>query len=698
MEDHTPVDLVFLWHHHQPDYRAPRDGVALLPWVRLHATKDYLDMARRLERHPGLHAAFNFVPSLLDQIEDAALGAPDLLFDRLARDPASMAGQDREELIARLRIAPRWAFERWPAYAELSRAPDPSIDDAVLIGLETFFLLAWLDPSFHGEREAAAANAAQPRPSLAQRDALLALHHRLIGEVIGAYRALAEHGQIELSISPYDHPILPLLIDTRHALRARSDAVLPREPFIAPEDAEAQVRRAIERHSRAFGGTPRGMWPSEGSVSPEVAAIAARCGVRWMASDEGVLWRSLPAGNRDREALYRPWNFATAGGEVAMLFRDHELSDRIGFVYQHWGAGEAVADLIDRLRRIGREHAGSVPPLVSIILDGENCWEHYPEDGGPFLDALYDALDRSADIRTRTPSQAIAERTLETLPALHTGSWIDGDFHIWVGSHEKNRAWELVGLTRRALVDSGATRSSHPAAWEALEAAEGSDWFWWFGDDHFTPERSTFDRLFREHLQAALERAGISIPGELRLPVGRDGQRGSASDPIGLITPVIDGRESSFYEWHEAGCVERGAGGSMHRGAGRARRLFYGFDAEALYLRLDFDGPIPDVIDIEFLAPHAGRVRVSGLAPGAARVDRIDAEGGTGPLEGARAAGDRVIEVALPLASLSIRPGDEVGFMLHVLEHGRPVESLPDDGAVRLRLRGGAFEGGSWSA
>jgi alpha-amylase/alpha-mannosidase (GH57 family) len=695
----APVELVLLWHFHQPDYRSPRDLHSELPWVRLHASKDYLTMARRLERHPGVRAVCNFAPILIDQLEEAAAGAPDRLFGLLAQPVAALSAESRAEVALRASFVPPWAMERWPALAALARRAGsrrgPAFSDAELIALECLFLLAWLDPLSHGEREAAEALAAQGALNESHRDALLALHARLTGQVLGAYRALAGRGQIELTCSPYTHPILPLLIDVRSALRARPHAPLPAEPFAAPEDAEAHVRRALERHAVAFGTVPVGLWPSEGSVSPEAAEIVARSGVRWMASDEGVLWRSLPPGERSRATLHRPWRLATPAGEVTLLFRDHELSDRIGFVYQRWDPRQAAADFVSRLKRIGGEHGGDGTPLVSVILDGENCWEHYADDGGPFLEALYSALESDPDVRMLLPKELLERREVGRLETLHSGSWIDADFRIWIGHPEKNRAWDLIARTRRALVAAGATPDSHPQAWRELYAAEGSDWFWWFGDDHETADRAVFDRLFREHLQAACERAGLVAPGELRIPITSVGRGVRSSEPLGLLEPEIDGRVTSFYEWHEAGRLEAAAGGAMHRGPGRARRLHFGFDARTFFLRLDVDGATPEVVEIEFLAPRAGRARIAFTAA-APVIEWRDARG-SGPLEGARAAAADIVEVALPRAPLELSSGAEFGLIVHLLEGGNTVESIPADDALRSKLPGEEFPAEHWN-
>ena len=705
MSEPSRVDLVFLWHHHQPDYRRPSDRRAQLPWVRLHATKDYLDMALRLERHPGVRAGFNFVPALVDQLEDAVSGAPDALFELLSRPIAGLAAEGRRELARRCRAAPRHALERWSGYRRLIervgrwiagdfKPPAPS--EAELLALSCWFLLAWLDPMFLAEPEAMRALAHAESFAPADRDGLLAVHARLTAEVLPAYRRLAGRGQIELSASPYCHPILPLLVDLKSARRARPELALPAEPLAAPEDARRQIERAIARHAGMFGAAPTGMWPSEGAVSPEAAELAAGAGVRWLASDEGVLWASLPDADRRRERLYRPWRLATAAGDVSFLFRDRELSDRIGFVYARWEAQAAAADFMSRVRRIGAEHGGSGVPLVAVILDGENCWEHYPEDGGPFLDALYGALEAAGDVRTLTPSQALAEHPGEPLPRLHTGSWIDADLHIWIGHPEKNRGWDLLARARRELVEAGP--SAPVAAWEALDRAAGSDWFWWFGEDHFTADKALFDQLFRDHLRAIYEALGRSVPRTLLAPIARAPMERHALPPIGWVRPTIDGRLTDFYEWHAAGRHGSGdGGGSMHRSGGLVRDLFHGFDATCLYLRVDFArAPEAGVgLEIELLEPRAVALQIAALARGALIVSAGSA---AEPVAGAEARLDELLEIAVPFAALGLKPGEEVAMVLHVIREGETVEELPPGDIVRFIVPGAAADAGLWSA
>jgi alpha-amylase/alpha-mannosidase (GH57 family) len=694
-----PVELLLIWHQHQPDYRDPRTGAARLPWVRLHVAKDYVDMARRLARFPDVRVTFNLVPSLVDQIEAAARGAPDELFDLLARDPETLSAEERTFAAARCLQVPPHALSRWPAMRlchEASRRAG-RLEPGALLALEVWFLLAWLDPFFHAEPEARAAIEADGSFTHAHREALLTLHAKLLGDVVPAHRELADRGQVELSASPYYHPILPLVVDVRSLGRARPDLPVPREPFAAPEDARRQVAMALDRHAEVFGRRPLGMWPSEGSVSPEVAAIAAQEGVRWLATDEAVLRRSLGGAWRPG-AHYGPWRLETPAGDVTLFFRDHELSDRIGFVYQRWDAKAAVEDFLARLRRIGSEHSGGSPAVVSVILDGENCWEGYADDGGPFLDQLYAALGSAPDIRTTTPAAVLAGGgSWPRLPDLHTGSWIDADFHIWAGHPEKNRAWELLSRARATLA---ARPDADPAGWESLMRAEGSDWFWWFGDDHYTADKLVFDALFREHLGAIYRICGEPAPLALGIPItSLRAAPGTSEPPVAYASPRIDGRRTHFYEWQPAGRRRlAGQGGSMHAVTRRVTDVYYGFDRERLYLRVDFTSSPggEQALRVEVLEPRPVRLEIGDLSPGEKRVERAGADSARAVVPGAACAIEDILELAVPLAELGIGEGDPVELLVQVLEAGQPVETSPPDDAIRFLAPDGSFDAAVW--
>jgi hypothetical protein len=490
---------------------------------------------------------------------------------------------------------------------------------------------------------------------------------------------------------------LPLLIDIRSALRARPDLPQPRETFAEPADARCQLERSLARHAEVFGRPCQGVWPSEGSVSPEVAQLAASLGVRWLATDEGVLLRSLPEGEFQRGASYRPWALQTAAGDVALFFRDRELSDRIGFVYQRWDAGDAVADFLARLRRIGAAHAGEQAPVVSVILDGENCWEGYEADGGPFLDRLYGALEEAPDIRLRTPSQVLDEASVvPMLSRLHSGSWIDADFHIWIGHPEKNRAWELLSRARRAVGEKASG-----AALEALLRAEGSDWFWWLGDDHYSSDKALFDHLFRAHLRAAYEAVGEPVPPMVEVAIAPPSSARPARTPSAPLRLVLDGRPTHFYEWQPAGRLEfPSQGGSMHAGLGLASDLYYGFDRERLYLRLDFHAGAPPGpnhgLRIEVIEPESVRLEIGSLAAGTHAVARV-ANGTAESVEGASCRIESIVELAIPLAALGLAPPQAFEALIQILEGGQPIESLPPGDVLRAVVPDESFDPSAWA-
>jgi alpha-amylase/alpha-mannosidase (GH57 family) len=435
------------------------------------------------------------------------------------------------------------------------------------------------------------------------KHALLDAQQRLAAKVVPLWRALSERGQVELSTTPYFHPILPLVHDSDSARRCMPEAVLPPR-FSHPDDAREQVQRALARHEATFGARPTGMWPAEGSVSPEVLALLAAEGVRWAATDEGIRHRSQPPLPR-HGALFQPHRFETADGGLHLFFRDRTLSDRVGFAYTSMPAAEAVADFLAHARRVEQEatEAGVARPLLAVVLDGENAWEHYEDHGRPFLDALHDALSREEGIACVTLSQAL-DADAPRLETVHTGSWIDANFRIWIGHPEDNLAWTLLGEVRAGFDDRvKAGLVSQERASEArthLLAAEASDWFWWYGDDFTTDNAAEFDRLFRDRLLRACALADLPAPPRLFRPISRQalGQRGeetAVTMPTARLSPPLDDRPPGFFDWLGAGRLTPASDrGSMHRASGGVRRIDFGFGEEdVLFLRLLSDEELP---------------------------------------------------------------------------------------------------------
>ncbi len=693
------VNLALLWHMHQPYYEDLATGEHILPWVRLHAVKDYWGMVAMLEEFARVRVTFNLVPSLVVQVQAfAEERARDRHLAIGLKTAAALGADEARWLVANGFHAPyARMIGPYPRYAELHAAKTAGrpfeLDE--LLDLQVWHKLAWMDPDWLTRDVRLLALVAKGRDfTEADKATLREVELELLRLVVPAYRLAAERGQVELSCSPFYHPILPLLYDSDTAVRTQPHAERPRTRFARPEDARAQVERALAFHERTFGRRPAGMWPSEGSVSDEAVTIMAAAGVNWIATDEDILARSLGvAMPRDEyghamqaNVLYRPYQLG-AGGPVA-LFRDHALSDRIGFHYQSWDAGAAAADFLERVREAGRRFAtgsGGEVATVSVILDGENAWEHYPGGGRPFLRALYRALDEATDIRTVTMTEA-ARAPAAPLAHVHPGSWINADFYIWIGHRDDHRAWSQLAEARAVFDDRAAlvAPADRDRAFEELLIAEGSDWFWWYGDDHSSDHDRDFDELFRAHLRNAYAALGVAVPGELYASNISTGPGSDYLKPVGRVSVTLDGRATSFLEWVGAArpALSR-PGGAMHEvaAASTVTELLVGFDRDcALCLRLA--GPIVGLVGTgsALLTVVAGRPEVRIL-----------------PLPLGVLAVDQVVEAVIPLADLGGQPGRDLEFSILLREpSGSILESFPAAGSWTVRVPEAAPSSSDW--
>jgi alpha-amylase/alpha-mannosidase (GH57 family) len=611
---------------HQPDYRDPEGETALLPWVRLHGVKDYLDMVTILDDFPGIRQNFNLVPSLLDQLQEYVTGRlSDRILELSRKEATALDEAERAEILESF-FHLHWdnLVKPYPRYWELLKKrgfhPPPAalleiqryFSGPELLDLQVWYNLAWIDPVWQREYELPARLLGKGRNfSEAEKLELLELQRQICARIIPAYRERAAAGRIELSTTPYYHPILPLLCDTGLARISRPQDQQPELRFAHPEDARAQIEKAIARHTELFGLRPQGMWPAEGAVCQQLVPIFAAAGIRWIATDEAILANSAAAGSSAGDdpagptARFRAWRAEAEKSRIEVLFRDHQLSDLIGFVYSHWNEQQAADDFIQRLLRIKRTLGGRAGEnAVAIILDGENAWEHYHADGAPFLRELYARLQESPELESTTVSGYLESRR-EPPPRLreiYPGSWIDGNFRIWIGHPEENRAWELLGRARRDLrlaeqqAATGAGRKADEKlkqnfnkAWEHLYKAEGSDWFWWYGDDHGSENDADFDELFRRHLIAVYRHSGQKPPEILYQPIIQSERvLYPVNEITGFIEPRINGEIGGYYDWQGAArCEVAGSGGAMHRTEYLARELYYGFNQEFFFLRLD---------------------------------------------------------------------------------------------------------------
>ena len=531
--------LAILWHQHQPIYKDTSHptpaGSYLHPWVRLHAIRDYYSMAALVAEHPHLHLTVNLTPSLLWQIEDyLERGATDRALELTLKPAESLTDDEREYVLSNFFDAD-WHNQIFPyaRYKELfiQRREGCYFGPEELRDLQMWFNLAWFGQEFRdGDVMLATGAVASVRRfieqardfSLADVEAMISEQYKIMRAVIPIHSQMQARGQIEVSTTPFYHPILPLLIDTDRATLDRPGSTHALR-FAYPEDAEAQVRLAVEFYQRHFGQLPRGMWPAEGAVSQFVVPIFARHGLRWIATDRGVLAKSGRWGYRadELDVLCRPYRAEESEHIVSVFFRDTALSDAIGFRYYSYADYEQAAR--DFLQEVKGRYAWRISSeedrILTVVLDGENAWSSYREDARPFLHALYGLLERDVEIETVTfaeyldgnPDQGIDPHPFAAQTKVYdlfTGSWIDEngsepgvDLGTWIGENEENRGWELLGRARDFVSRTNATPETAPAAFQSLYVAEGSDWFWWFGADQDSGNDNEFDDLFRVHLK-----------------------------------------------------------------------------------------------------------------------------------------------------------------------------------------------------
>ncbi len=717
------LHLIVLWHMHQPQYRDPATGRYILPWTRLHALKDYWGMLRVLEEFPKVHATFNVVPSLAAQLEEYATGKFDEPWFTLAFSPAEeLTPEAKAELIVRGFQANRESLiRRWPRYAELfDRAEAAGRTGAVRTyglrdwrDLQVLSQLAWMDEEYLASDPVVSRLSEKGSDfSEADKDLLRAKQLELLARVLPEYRRAQESGQIEISTTPFYHPILSLLCDTDIARIANPDTPLPQPAFRRPEDAREHLLRARQYHQRLFGRPPAGLWPSEGSVSDQALALAAELGFRWFATDEGVLGRTLNIGfgrdatglpsNSDR--LYAPLRLRVGGHEIIGVFRDHYLSDLVGFVYGRMDAAAAADDLYRRLRAIGeRVHTGH-PLTVSLILDGENAWEYYHRNGREFLRQFYRRIQEDSDIRALTVSEALdAAREVATVEGIFPGSWINANFDIWIGHSEDIAGWNLlraardlyaVAAERRARGEDGApTEAQLAEALEPLLAAEGSDWFWWFGPENSSSNDAEFDAFFRKLLSEVYHTLGATAPDELAEPIKRQPVEMEISSPSGFLSVRVDGRDTTYFEWLGAGLYPPDQReGSMHGRVRLLRQLRYGFDDQHFFVRVDvFGGAFSDLRDAEFRVTLRGEEElrvVIQLANGRIAGYLVETKDLCllGPDEMVSVACERILEISIARPLLRLGGHGEFSLAVALWEGGLPIDLLPAEGALRVQM------------
>jgi len=686
---------------HQPYYVNPASRLAMMPWVRLHAVKGYLDMVSVLADFPDVRVNFNLTPVLMLQIEELVRGEVKDLWLEWSRKPA--ADLDENERLAilehffkihhenLLRPYPRYAellgkrgpgFYREKARAELAMWSAEDFRD-----LQTWFNLAWC--GFTAEKlfpELTELKRKGRHFTEQEKLRVLDIHMEILARIAPLYAAAEERGQAELMTTPFFHPILPLVYDTDFAERCMPGRARPKR-FHWPQDALAQLKLAMEQHTRMFGRAPRGLWPSEGSIAPELVPLMREAGIEYFCSDEENLFNSLRRSGEhaDHLELFQGWRVEHGGASVNAIFREKPLSDFIGFMAWRNEAHQAAGHLLTHFRHIC-DQLGRDNELIPIILDGENCWENFRDGGESFLRELYAGLQAEKRLKSCTVEDYLRRcPPRRTITTLHSGSWIRSDFDIWIGDEEENRAWDLLGTTRNFLEAKlpALTPEQQQAALREIYAAEGSDWFWWYGPDFTTECDVLFDDLFRLHLKNVYSLCGEIAPAELDRPIIGTETTALYTRPRRSLSPRVDGKAAYFYKWAGAGCYVAGSEqGAMFRDDRFVSVLFFACDTERLYLRCDLRRWGRFQIVIVFHQPAGVLVVCPLITRGHSGV--LTVRNAHGERQAGEFAADEVVELGIPFSDLGAK--DAVQFQVKILHDGIERECYPESAPIEMAI------------
>jgi alpha-amylase/alpha-mannosidase (GH57 family) len=733
--------VVLLWHQHQPYYKNLVTGEYRLPWVRLHGLKDYYGMVKLLDEFPNVHQNFNLVPSLITQLQDYVAGTAEDPFLQIAARPA------RDLSLEERRFALQYLFQanpvnligRYPRYRELwdrfrSSGDSPEraerfFQPADFTDLQVLSQIAWFDEFFLEDPDLVDLVRKERNYTLEDQRFVIQREREVLGRVLPAHADAAKKGSIEISTSPFYHPILPLVCDTNVGAVSSPGLPLPQNRFQRPDDARNQILRGLDLHEKVFGVRPKGVWPSEGSVSDDAIAIAHGLGVQWMATDEEVLGRSTGlffardgdgrlAGHL-AEKLYTIYQYEKGPSTMHLVFRDHTISDLIGFVYSGMPANDAVQHLIGNIQRAAQPVLDrGQDAVLSIILDGENAWEYYPRSGRDFLRRFYEKLQTTPGLEAVTTFEAIARhRNFGQLGSITPGSWISANFNVWIGAPEDNRSWDYL-YQARAFYDEHAqhcTDAQRRVAYEELLIGEGSDWNWWYGPEHHSANDRDFDELYRKHLSNVYQALGATPPDYLAQPISGIVARPSFTPQTAYIHPHITGDMIRYFEWMGSAIYTADhRAGAMHGKQFLLDSVHAGIDQSNVYGRLDFKGAIPEM-QFEIVVNLESWTEGETSPRNTFRFDvvvkerkiaewRVSAGKKEEPLQSSNRPGDESAKVALvrnfefrvPLAwlSASSESGSDgkqpklnrIRLRLSLWQNRLPVDALPLEGWIELHL------------
>jgi len=573
---------------HQPDYR-DKEGIMQMPWVFLHAIKDYYDMPWILSLHPKVKATFNITPTLMEQLQLYYENPQqwDKFLALWIKEPLELDEKEKNWLIKICKTSQyKTMVKPFSRYKELYIKKEFS--NSELIDLEILFILSWCGNYLRQNNSTIKALIKKGEAySQEDKELLLQTLSSFITTIFDFYKELYLKGQISLRTTPFYHPILPLLIDMENAKRANPSTNIPENHISLIDDAKEHINRAKSSFYKLFGFEAKGFWPAEGAVDEKSVALLKKSSIVYIATDEAILYKSLQ--KSDKSLIYKIYNY----NSVNIFFRDHYLSDLIGFEYRYKSAEDASEHFIEQLERIEKSSSEN---FVSVILDGENAWEFYPNNGFYFLNSFYGKLE-TLNWCDCLRVDDIANEKCENLEYLAPGSWINGTFDTWVGEKQKSKAWELLFLTKRFYLQykDDLKDDIKNSIENIFLKAESSDWYWWFGSDHYTEYAQEFDKLFRSNLIDIFTLMQKPAPSDLFLPII---ENRSFADfwikPKSFISPLIDGKKDSFFEWLDAGCVDEGKlFSTMSRSNLPIKKILYGEDEKNLYF--SFEGNLKEL-------------------------------------------------------------------------------------------------------
>ncbi len=623
----TPLKIAILWHQHQPYYKI--NGEYKLPWVRLHGIKDYFDLPALLFDYPHIKQTFNIVPSMIIQIEDYAQNkVNEIILNLTEKEAKQLNDDDKRKIFNYFFICnEKNMILPYKRYAQLYKlAKDNNNDISFFTTQDWLDLQIWYNLTWFGQISRQRADLKylfRKGENFTEDDKkiLLSAQKEILNEIIPTMKRLRDLGNIEISVSPAYHPILPLLCNSDSAKEAMPETELPQPAFKFPEDAEWHLHEAVRFYENKFGKTPKGLWPSEGSVSDEALQLISDSGIKWLATDEQILTESLHDVNRLER--FFPRRFITDSAELVIFFRDRLLSDLIGFNYSNMNAEEAATDFINRLKYVRWEissHYGEDSlqyAVVPVILDGENCWEFYKDNGKPFLDALFRGLSNEPELRTVTFSEAADEKSINYLkPIKHirAGSWINANFDIWIGQTEHIKAWNALREARQTIEKhkNTADKTQYANALNEIHIAEGSDWFWWYHDSHQAPNKHDFDVMFRDLLKNVYKFLDLKHPSHLDEPFGKIIRDEILIQPLKSVT--ADTKQLIEEQWEGAGKYNVSfAMDAMHSAGTILKTVYIGNDKDKIYFRFDLIGEFDadSHIELEVAEPFSKQIELS---------------------------------------------------------------------------------------